>query len=951
MESTYNLRIKRVLDKIVEPNFKLKNDAYLNLLLTHLTTVTTDDGQVATQNEANKQFFVDWMVDLIMKWTRTNDTPNPNVLAFTINLLRSFCCDEETFIKLNNAYVFEKLLNISKSATNVSPQPNVELALIKLISCMDHETGLQWIISTKCWEMVLNSTLNSHTVYITKEGRKCISKLLIKVAPTNIPLCKNIIQIILTPLVELSNKVTESYITLETIDDSSYTFLLPTLQLIDEMLVTSLQDQMSSKEKEIIFNIVEEFALEKHVHNLTSSIKNDDFRFNLYQILVISSFFEIYQKCCTKKIIHFGQGNIPLKFFDWLYDAASEGTVTTVMKLTYTSLKNWQIVKNAAGSCFTPKLIELSFEGQVMAVQLLPASTFGIGMMRTCIIEPEEDVSRSQFMQKFIDHIVPTTLRILYKCRPHVNQNYSLAHGIMALKYFLHSRNYYTRENAILALQWFTYTLMDIVDFLKSRSDLTIHFLKQPEYLSLILEAIAVIIEEFAVTWKDSTEIFCILQVVYDFLNVFAWPSKIVVNGLKLADKSISKYMSPQMALLIDNVDDSIIKPFASMLYTKLHDGEWEVRDSAIELILTMAKTANTKFSSFRKPISENDFPCVILNMALVDGSSFVKATALKCLQEMIQAPEFWHILCTKGNILEKTINILHAETEGIVRTEAATLIDFIYRNQSIPENSLDKLYDVMTHAVVADLHWEVRVKALNFWKSVIDHHLTQQGMIDGSFPPFTFSKEHRKIVNLDEDEIKKGLVKVMHQLSLNGCLSVFHMALQDQCDLEVSKYATTTICDFVTLLKKYKITSGDVASSTEPTNTIHSEDVLGSQASSFSLSDTSDMSMDGVVQNAPMENTDQTMEDLLEDILNSRDINLLQSVFNTLDEPSSDFIKAQNRKVLPPKDFINLIYSNFEFYTKEKVDWVKGIDNFDSLLDDILKEYDTSDVNSMDCY
>lgn len=52
-----------------------------------------------------------------------------------------------------------------------------------------------------------------------------------------------------------------------------------------------------------------------------------------------------------------------------------------------------------------------------------------------------------------------------------------------------------------------------------------------------------------------------------------------------------------------------------------------------------------------------------------------------------------------------------------------------------------------MSSAALSDLDWEVKLQALEFWQVIVDETLTQQGMLDGTFPPFTFSKEKQKIV------------------------------------------------------------------------------------------------------------------------------------------------------------------------------------------------------------
>ncbi len=52
-----------------------------------------------------------------------------------------------------------------------------------------------------------------------------------------------------------------------------------------------------------------------------------------------------------------------------------------------------------------------------------------------------------------------------------------------------------------------------------------------------------------------------------------------------------------------------------------------------------------------------------------------------------------------------------------------------------------------MNSAALFDLDWEVKLQALDFWQVLVDESLTEQGMLDGSFPEHIFSKEKQKIV------------------------------------------------------------------------------------------------------------------------------------------------------------------------------------------------------------
>ena len=56
-----------------------------------------------------------------------------------------------------------------------------------------------------------------------------------------------------------------------------------------------------------------------------------------------------------------------------------------------------------------------------------------------------------------------------------------------------------------------------------------------------------------------------------------------------------------------------------------------------------------------------------------------------------------------------------------------------------------------MAHCAVNDFYWEVKVNSLDFWRNVICRQFCHQGMIDGTFPAVTFSKEHKKIITLTD--------------------------------------------------------------------------------------------------------------------------------------------------------------------------------------------------------
>lgn len=61
---------------------------------------------------------------------------------------------------------------------------------------------------------------------------------------------------------------------------------------------------------------------------------------------------------------------------------------------------------------------------------------------------------------------------------------------------------------------------------------------------------------------------------------------------------------------------------------------------------------------------------------------------------------------------------------------------------------------------------------------------------------------------------------------------------------------------------------------------------------------------------------------------------------------------KMKTKQYLAPSEFLKFVYEHADQHSNEKQRWLDTLDEFDSLLDDILKEYNVvSDVNNMDCY
>lgn len=336
---------------------------------------------------------------------------------------------------------------------------------------------------------------------------------------------------------------------------------------------------------------------------------------------------------------------------------------------------------------------------------------------------------------------------------------------------------------------------------------------------------------------------------------------------------------------------------------------------------------------------------------------------------------------------------VLFNESEGIVRKEAMKTLAAIYEHRKIPAQYMNTLYSTLAHCVISDLHWEVKVEALRFWELEFKKQFTNQGMIDGTFPTVTFSKEFKKIVTLNEKEIKLRIMKVFRELSQRGCLGVMLKCLQEDCDLEVLKTAVCMVHNLLEQLKKYNFESmiDDMTKTpTSPSNSSSSCSVPGTPTQSplcsaeknidsddmfrftTSAAENAEKSSPPTAPLAPSATTtifspsqNSQSDEAIDFILGSQDINLLVAQYeqkldmiNTgipLDTPSLpvDSNLYQMYTSVGIAEFMQTIQSlDLNKLLKNHNDWLLGSESFISLLDDILVVIKCEDDSLFaDCY
>jgi hypothetical protein len=101
-----------------------------------------------------------------------------------------------------------------------------------------------------------------------------------------------------------------------------------------------------------------------------------------------------------------------------------------------------------------------------------------------------------------------------------------------------------------------------------------------------------------------------------------------------------------------------------------------------------------------------------------LDADNFVSVEMTSYIPNKISVDP--HYLLFQDQIIDAAMKILISDSEGFPRRAAISLICHLYKVDSIPEKTCQKVYSCVAGAG-KDFDWEVKVQAVEFWKNMVD--------------------------------------------------------------------------------------------------------------------------------------------------------------------------------------------------------------------------------------
>lgn len=945
-----NEKLTEVLELFLSPNYNIISSTYLDLLLTH---VSEKAKELTESNNEYCQIFQAWVLKALDVWN-TGVKPCQAVVAFTLKLVGLIAHNEFHFHYWYRENTYQRLCTVLCLREDNLSALVKSAYLVMLSNLIDHSSGRQWIIESGVWKDVAKFAHLNYTMYITRDSQKFLWTLLL-LESENTKVCEEVILVAAGPLIN-NTLNSQMHSTLEVYLDKNKV-LCTSMDLLSSILENTLFVSMDNTIPLLLDHLTN---LETRVKALFEACISTHFLQRLHKLLLLVLFLRLKQgiKGPSEPLEESSWEKFRLGLYYINMMLITKKYILDIIKTAKVSLVYWKKICNL---CEFKLPDQYKFEYQAIALMVAPL----------CVCMKTANTSHD-FFETFINKIFEITCtytqRLAYNMRDIMLKEDLPLEQIckISIHLFLEIVNIMDRDVAVITFQTMCYVLKNYVpdecdnvtNYLPfgSGSSVPSDLPRRPVYRSLlerdpivnnpmllssILDGLAIITEKFKLKWQECVETICVLSLAQGILNHPGTLPKLTVQALKLCKLAIQNFMPPNLALLVDS--ESHMDELGATLFKRIHDTNWEVRDSVLEVLNVIATISEDKYPAFQDFLLANQFLQLALDIATKDSDSYVRSSALIFLSTTVRINKLWDNKLYRAELPEVAIRLIKEESEAIVRREAVILVRELYTYRKWPKQTIDDMTQVMAVTAVLDLHWEVKINALGFWKTFIHSHMTDQGMLDGIFPSVTFSKEHRKIVELNETEIKRRINKAMDEMAKQRCLGVLLATLKDESDFQVSKASSELINKCKTFLLRYKLIEPKPgASSSKDRSTLDS--LYNKNTLSTAKCRTTEIFQDS--------------SGVIDEIVNTTDMNLLSSIYKNSMKMECEYEKTDQEKLqfvscVTREDFLHTIFnSDIDGFIEERSRWLRTYTNsIDSVLEDILSLHQRKDANTMDCY
>ncbi|XP_069951691.1 uncharacterized protein [Cherax quadricarinatus] len=799
MKVEVNMKVKCVLHKlsgeqVSQEDAVLQGDAddtVLHKLHTHLHLLLTKD--VNGYEWAQEVGLVSFIEALLATCAKGN-TKNPATVAFALKALASLIATEENF----DIFIEEKVLcHFLLILPNIRSDPSLSSSALILVQAIyKHKAGLYWLIKNGIWEQMLLPCLRSPSMFVQREGVHVITSFMLLTLETKHfeSLLKDLL-IISDKFCELRRQVSKAEG--EELKQSN----LCVLQIFKQLFLQTLG-------KVSVYSAIGNVA---KINQRLLSLLN-------YKISVTSV------TCCTDvlilNILHkfqeqlMGYGILEQFLLDSLcWDMISltrllleKGYIESFLRSSVNTHKYWMImVQNLKDTkdidlTSVEALLHIVTNFQVTSILVLYRSSLD-DLYKECPKKREvmlkwNDEIHSRINVKEDIKVEASKLEKQIVESLDKDPHEAIRLAVVCISTFTGATEYLNQTCAVTVFQGLVF-LLSSQDF--DYSPMRYHSALQ----RAVIDGLRELVEKFNMDWRKCYASVCLMAKLCDVVNIPGISPQVKVCTLKAMNSCISGFIPPVMSMLVNSeqMENNSVELMGRVLSIYLGDRDWEVRDSALEILVTCMKLAKEKYPHFVDWLLRYKLNLAVMT-ALGDVEGYVRASAFYVLANIISIEKVYTEL-KEENLAHKALTFSLREGESTVRKAALTLVQELFLAGKYSQEEINGLVVRVVQHSAEDPDDEVRITSLEFIHTHILWTLNKSGMVDGEFPQVTFSKG--KIIKLDKEKVRSLVYTVLTWICECGYLCSLLTCVKDLV-ISVAAKAREIFCFINELVTRYEI-------------------------------------------------------------------------------------------------------------------------------------------------
>ncbi|KAK7077077.1 hypothetical protein SK128_012876 [Halocaridina rubra] len=742
----------------------IEDDTILQKLHTYVDTLLQKNDNVTGVTWAQSSGLIDFVYKALDP-NVVNIPDSAGLIAFAIKVLASLFCVEETFDNFADDKI---MMDFCIIWPNIRNDPTLTSAALNLIeSLLKHSSGLSWLLKNGVWEKLLLPSLRSPSIFVQRNGVKVIASYVLLVAETEHfkTLIKDLIMIC-EKFCELRQHVNK------TLSEEIRQSCLCVLYVFKEIFVRTLgETSMHSKIEEaggVYGRLLRLIERQPPVSSVTHAT----------DVLILSALHSFQEKVMEYGIVE--QFLIDTLCTDMLSLAKAlleKGYMESFFRSSVNMHKYWKLLctkleKNRNISLQSEEsVLHILTSLQVTPVLVLYQDQGCINPTKEKILKKWNEGIHSRINIKESIKLEATKVEKHLKTLLEKDKNHAVRMAVVCISALINTADHLREICAVTIFQGLIFLLCLMTN--------QISLIRFHEGLQkTTVEGLRVLAVKFEIDWRKCFVSVCLMGLLCDVMYIPNITTQVKVCTFKAMKACVSGFIPPVMSMLVNSEPQKAnsLEHLGQLLSVYLVDIEWEVRDSALELLITCMTLAKEKYPYFVDWVFRYKLNKAVLT-ALDDNEGYVRASAFNVLSCVVSIDKIWSEL-ENENLQHRSLAVVLWEGDTPVRRAAINLVKALFVANKFRDDDVNKLVINIIQKSTEDTDDEVRLSALEFVHAHIQENLQKSGMVDGEFPSVTFSRG--KITKLDQNEVKKRIFSAMKWMCDIGYLNCLLICVND---------------------------------------------------------------------------------------------------------------------------------------------------------------------------